>query len=448
VRSQDGVRAPPADATTGRSALRVVPVSGRLVGLLLGRFGVQIGEPVAQRSFQPGESVLDRRHQLESLGRHFVKQALLERHESVGVPGLASLAAGPRRRERALDVGQPVRQARHAILCGSRGVERRDGSELGALLGVGGIGRRENRDLVSVAVRPFGRTGALSLTHRSLLPGRLMLFPREPPLKSPSGTVRVVPSLARINVTPVKSLALSHPERTSLGRAGLASDRLFFLVDSGGRVFSGSDHGPLVRVRPTYDALADRLELAFPDGTVIGGDGGLTGDPLQCDFYGRDVAAHLIEGPFGEALSRFAGTTVRVARCDRPGDGTDVHHVTVVSRASVEELSRQGGREGPLDPRRFRMNFELDGCTPHEEDSWGGRQVRVGEAVLRLLGEVPRCVVTTQDPGTGRKDFDTLKVIARYRAPDGSRPRIPFGMYAEVDRPGAIAVGDEVELLG
>jgi uncharacterized protein YcbX len=273
-------------------------------------------------------------------------------------------------------------------------------------------------------------------------------MPERTAAQGPIGYRSSMPSLAGINVTPVKSLALSHPERTSLGRQGLASDRLFFLVDGRGRVFSGSDHGPLVQVRPTYDPLADRLELAFPDGAVVGGDGGLTGDPIECDFYGRDVAAHLVEGPWNEALSRFAGPTIRLARCDRPGDGTDVHHVTVVSRASVEELARQGGHEGSLDPRRFRMNLELDGCAPHEEDSWRGRQVRVGEAGLRLLGEVPRCVVTTQDPTTGLKDFDTLKVIARYRAPDGSRPRIPFGMYAEVERPGSIAVGDEVEPLG
>jgi uncharacterized protein YcbX len=256
-----------------------------------------------------------------------------------------------------------------------------------------------------------------------------------------------MPSLARIAVTPVKSLALSHPEQASLRHEGLDSDRLFFLVDTADRVFSGSSHGPLVRVRPRYDPLADRLEMAFPDGTVVGGDAGLRGDPLECDFYGRRVAAHLIEGPWSDALSRFAGTTVRLARCDRAGDGTDVHHVTVVSRASVEELARHAGHAGTLDPRRFRMNLELDGCAPHEEDSWSGRQVRVGEAVLRLLGEVPRCVVTTQDPATGLKDFDTLKVIARYRAPDGSRPRIPFGMYAEVEQPGAITVGDEVEPL-
>ena len=98
----------------------------------------------------------------------------------------------------------------------------------------------------------------------------------------------------------------------------------------------------------------------------------------------------------------FVGSPVRLARCDVPGDGSDVYHVTMVSRASVEELARNGGRteEGTLDPGRFRMTFELDGCDPHEEDSWAGRRVRFGGATLRVYGQVPRCAVTTQDPST------------------------------------------------
>jgi uncharacterized protein YcbX len=258
----------------------------------------------------------------------------------------------------------------------------------------------------------------------------------------------VMPTLARIAITPVKSMSLAHPERVALGPDGLPSDRRFFLVDAAGRLFTGDTHGPLVRIRPSYDPIGERLELRFPDGAVVGGDAGITGDPIECDFYGRAVPAHVVEGPWSDALSRFTGASVRLARCDRRGDGADVHHVTVVSLASVQELARRGERTGELDSRRFRMNLELQGCAPHEEDTWEGALVRVGEAVLRFHGRVPRCVVTTQDPATGLKDFETLKVIAGYRGRDGSGPRLPFGMYAEVERPATIAVGDEVEPLG
>ena len=94
------------------------------------------------------------------------------------------------------------------------------------------------------------------------------------------------------------------------------------------------------------------------------------------------------------------------------------------------------------------MNLELDGCAPYEEDGWSGAAVRVGTAVIRVLGPVPRCVATTRDPETGAKDFDTLKAISAYR-PLMANPRgVPFGMYAEVETPGRVAVGDEVVAAG
>jgi uncharacterized protein YcbX len=92
------------------------------------------------------------------------------------------------------------------------------------------------------------------------------------------------------------------------------------------------------------------------------------------------------------------------------------------------------------------MLFELDGCSAHEEDAWSGRQVRVGEAVLRVGGPVERCAVTTRDPDTGVRDLDTLRLIGGYREPrDGVE--IPFGVYAAVERPGHVRVGDEVTPL-
>jgi uncharacterized protein YcbX len=88
------------------------------------------------------------------------------------------------------------------------------------------------------------------------------------------------------------------------------------------------------------------------------------------------------------------------------------------------------------------MTVEIDGLDPHEEDRWAGRRVRVGGATL-LVGEpVPRCVVTTQDPSTGERDFPTLSVIKRYRgAIDGE---LLFGMYASVLEPGDVRVGAPV----
>jgi uncharacterized protein YcbX len=257
-----------------------------------------------------------------------------------------------------------------------------------------------------------------------------------------------MPTLRRIAIAPVKSLGLHHPNEVRLGSAGVAGDRVFYLADPWGRLVTGSAHGPLVRVVSDFDPHADRLTLRFPDGSVVEGPAAATGQPVQTDFYGRPVDAHVVGGPFGEALSSFAGRPVRLARVDHDGDGSDVHHVTIVSSESVAELGRQARRDGDPDARRFRMLLEIEGCAgPHEEDSWDGRLVRVGDAVVRFMGQVPRCVVTTQDPATGIKDLDTLVTINRYRGvmqDDDGGPGLPFGMYAEVETAGIARVGADV----
>src|SRR5207245_1825735 len=63
-----------------------------------------------------------------------------------------------------------------------------------------------------------------------------------------------VPTVARLSVTPVKSLQLLHPVEVRLEPQGIPGNRLFFLVDGQRRLFGDAQHGPLVRVVPSYAA--------------------------------------------------------------------------------------------------------------------------------------------------------------------------------------------------
>jgi uncharacterized protein YcbX len=251
-----------------------------------------------------------------------------------------------------------------------------------------------------------------------------------------------VPVVARLSITPVKSLALHHPDDVRLEECGVAENRRFYLVREDGRLFAGVHHGRLVQVRADYDGAHDHLSLRFPDGAVVENDIRLDG-PVVTDFWGHRVRGRLVEGPWAQALSAFAGHPLQLVKADRPGGGSDVEPVTLVSRASVEELARRAGR-GEVDSRRFRMLIELDGCNPHEEDSWAGRRVRVGAAFVEILGPVPRCATTTRDPATGVRDFDALRAIRAYRGlRDGKK--VDFGVYARVLEPGRVRVGDAVQ---
>jgi uncharacterized protein YcbX len=251
-------------------------------------------------------------------------------------------------------------------------------------------------------------------------------------------------SVLRLNVTPVKGLALAHPQDVTLTEIGVADNRLFFMVDQDGAMVSADKFGPMQQVRPSFDPERDVLTLAFPDGSEVKGGAAPTHEAVVSDFYGRPVASHVVPGPFSEALSDYTGLAVRLVRSDRAGEGSDVHHLTLVSKASVVALARAGGADGDIDSRRFRMLFELDGCDPYEEDTWDGRLLRIGESTVRVCGQVPRCVITTQSPSTGKKDFETLKVLATSRGRMKNDTGLPFGMYAEVVEPGRVRIGDAV----
>jgi hypothetical protein len=250
-------------------------------------------------------------------------------------------------------------------------------------------------------------------------------------------------SVARISLTPVKCFHLDHPAEVTLGPDGVVGNRLFFLVGPDGeRLRSSATPWPVV-VSAAYDSVEDVLEMRFPDGEVISGSAAATGEELAIQVGGREQRVRIVPGPWAGPLSELGGRAVKLARVERDGLAM-VEPVTLVSSASVARLSREAGRE--VDARRFRSLFELDGCGEGEEDTWDGRRVRLGEAIVEVGEPVIRCAVTTRDPDTGVRDLDTLRVIAshRGRGPDGE---IFFARYGRVIEPGRVRVGDEVAPL-
>src|ERR687886_112327 len=230
-----------------------------------------------------------------------------------------------------------------------------------------------------------------------------------------------------LTIALVKGLALVEVDEVALARDGVAENRRFYLVDADGRRYGLLRDGRLALVRQAWDAARRRLELAFPDGSVVAGEVDVDGE-VTTQFVGRQVTVRLVRTEAGIAVDRDRGS------------------VSMLSEASLEELRRQAGREERVDPRRFRMLIGVGGVRAHEEDEWIGRRVQVGEAVVLLREQVARCAVTTQNPATAKPDFDTLREIKAYR---GARERklIDFGVYGAVAEPGRVRLGDPVEPL-
>lgn len=246
-----------------------------------------------------------------------------------------------------------------------------------------------------------------------------------------------------ISIAPVKGFRLLHPEGVELTEDGVLENRRFFLVDGDGARLRSSLTSWPVLVHGEYDPAAEVLRMTFPDGTEVEGSAVELGEAVRCESGGREVEARVVVGPWAEPLSRLAGHDVRVVRPDRPGV-TLSEPVTLVSEASVERLAREAGAD--VDARRFRLLFTLSGCAEHEEDTWAGRLVRAGGAVLRIGGPVDRCAAITRHPETGVRDLDALRLIKGYRGlREGSC--VDFGVFARVEQPGTVRVGDAVEPL-
>ncbi len=255
-----------------------------------------------------------------------------------------------------------------------------------------------------------------------------------------------MPRVSRLNIAPVRSLGLESRDEIRVDAKGVLEDRRFFVTDAtGDRIVDQLIAGTMVQVSAWTDPDATVLRLTFPDGRVVEDDVRLA-DPIETPIHGRTGVGHVVDGPFAAALGKFLGRDVLLVRCDQPGGTRIANAVTLVTHGSLGALGAVLG-VGAVDARRFRMLIELEGGAPHEEDTWIGGRIGLGDTILRITAGVARCAMTTHDPNTGHRDLDTLHGIKAYRGlVDGKD--LMFGVRGEVERTGTIRVGDEVTVFG
>lgn len=195
----------------------------------------------------------------------------------------------------------------------------------------------------------------------------------------------------------------------------------------------------LLRVRPRWEPDRELLTLSFPGGTVVSGTPEPGGEARTAMYDGRPVPGSFVDGPFAEALSSFLGRRVHLLRRAPGVVGADDHPVSLMSTGSLSALAPALG--GSPDPRRFRMTITVDGLDPWVEHGWAGAELACGEALLRVVEPVPRCVVTTHNPDSGVRDAKVLHALAEVR-----NRVLTLGVWCSVRRPGTVRLGDPVTL--
>ena len=210
--------------------------------------------------------------------------------------------------------------------------------------------------------------------------------------------------LAEIWRYPVKSMAGERLDAAELRTDGIEGDRVVQAWDPRGRIVTA-------RTRP---GLLGHLGTIGADGVPL-----VDGLPWADPEVPRRVEA--AAGP-GTRLRRFDGK-----------ERFDVLPLLVATDGSLAAFGR--------DTRRLRPNLVISGVEGLAERDWEGRALRVGQAVVALDQLRGRCVMTTWDPDTQAQDAGVLRDIVRRF--DGR-----LCLNAAVLKPGRVATGDEVELLG
>ncbi len=252
---------------------------------------------------------------------------------------------------------------------------------------------------------------------------------------------------------PVKSLRGEQVESAEVTANGLAGDRAYALRDrASGRIMSGKRFARLFECSATYpDGPAAPPEVAFADGRRLPLD--RAGEAL-CAMLGREVevvratadapAAYEIAIQTIEDIEAGVDQLVIDAGdfpCP-PGSFFDAAALHVLTDATLSALQRVYPA-GRFDVRRFRPNVlvESEGAVGLVEEGWGGRMLGIGPDVRAsvLMGTI-RCVMTTLPQYDLPRDPTILRTIAQQGGGNA-------GIYATIERPGVIRVGEAVALV-
>jgi len=218
---------------------------------------------------------------------------------------------------------------------------------------------------------------------------------------------------------------------------------------------------------PTIDNVGP-AEITFPDGEKITSDSldasrqlsqalnhEVTIWPLlpedNVDHYRRSPPQHadfekesrmLLGLEPDEPLPDFTGIPPELFKFETlPGTYFDAFPLLVMTDSSLARLQALAP-ESIIDVRRFRPNFVIASEIGEGfiETGWTGKKLVIGNATLQITIGCARCVMTTIGFDNLPKDPKIMRTLVR----EASHT---LGVYALVETPGVVSIGDKVEIL-
>jgi uncharacterized protein YcbX len=259
--------------------------------------------------------------------------------------------------------------------------------------------------------------------------------------------------VATLTRYPVKSMLGQQLDEAVVGPTGLEHDRWRALMDPTTGYVCTAKHPRLWRRLLRYSAAAGdgRVLVTTPDGETIDADDPRLVETLSADL-GRAVeirsqrpAGSSVERPDPEDVlaqgveAEVEAPTLEISQGNAGDTFVDHSPVHLNTTATLDHLG--------IEALRYRPNLVIDAdVEPFAENDWLGRELTVGDVVLRLTLPTPRCSVPTLQHGDLPRNPDALRPLLT-----GNRVEVPgfgvlpcAGAYAEVIRGGTVRVGAEV----
>lgn len=241
---------------------------------------------------------------------------------------------------------------------------------------------------------------------------------------------------------PVKSFQGFAVGAIEVDPRGVDLDRAWGLVDiATGRLLTAK------RTAALLDATATDHEVTLPTGETFAVDDPAVHGALS-RWLGRDVRL-LSPAEAGEVAYEmtFDPPNEDAEVFDIPAPAGTLLDLTPVHFLSSATLGACEAARPDLDwdVRRFRPNLVLDlAVDPWEEQTWVGRDLAVGSAVLRVTMPMVRCAMPLRaQPGGLAKQPELFRALSDLNEAHPNH----LGMCCDVVEPGRIELGDPVTLL-
>ena len=210
--------------------------------------------------------------------------------------------------------------------------------------------------------------------------------------------------IAEIWRYPVKSMAGEQLKAATLNMDGIMGDRRVLVYNEETRqLITSRTHPKLLGLKATLDSAGQ----VFVDGHAWDSP-----ETTEDVIHAAGPHARLLEW---DGMERF-----------------DILPLLVATDGAIKEFG--------YDHRRLRPNLVIGGVDGLAEREWPGQRMKIGKAVIEFAQLRGRCVMTTYDPDTQKKDPKILRHIVQKF--DGT-----LALDTDVIQGGQINVGDLVELI-